>query len=673
MLKKNVKDVLHTTSFFLGILSKHAIHTVADLLAYFPRAYEDRSQFSKLANVKIGESVQVIGTLNDITKLKTKNGYKLIKAKFIDEEGNEADIVWFNQQYLATNLKEDKKLVLSGKFKIENRKLECLSPKFEYISSSSGLVHFGKIVPIYPEMEKLSTDWIRKKITECKKYISEIPNALPQELMKEKNLMKKSDAVKELHFPTTTELLEKAKRTLAFEELFILQLKNLQRKMSFQKSSEQKGISIPMDAELIKEFLKILPFQLTDHQKIVIFQMLKDMEATFPMQRLLEGDVGSGKTVVATIVALHAIKKAGVQVAFMAPTEVLATQHFEGISELLKDFELNIMFLTGSIPKKQKKEIYEQITTGHVDIVIGTHALIQDNVDFLKLGLVIIDEQHRFGVAQREKLASHGFPHVLNMTATPIPRTLALTMYGDLDLSVIRQMPEGRKKIVTKIISPHKKQMMYDFIESEYGKGKQIFVICPLIEESEKLEDVKAVTKEFEYLKEHIFPNIPIALIHGKMTAEMKNEIMQDFHDKKYGILIATSVIEVGINVPNATVMVIEGAERFGLSQLHQLRGRVGRSTFQSYCFLSTEKSFPESLQRLKAMEEYHDGFSLAEIDLDLRGPGEVYGVRQSGIPDMKMANLSDIDLIVETRDEALKYLEEDLALSKYPELQKLL
>jgi len=670
MLTTPLKDVLATNGTFLGILEKNRITTVEDLLHNFPRVYEDRSTFTTIAKAVVGQQVTMKGTLTKLSTFRTKRGHKLLKAVFTDEEGTTCDVVWFNQQHLYRTLKEEVPMVLSGKLKLEYRKLSLMSPKHEYYTKSHNLVHFGKIVPIYSEMDRISTDWLRTKLERVRDYIPYIKESLPADIVFEKKFMPKAEAVAELHFPTSMDRLEEARRRLAFEELFFLQLKSLYKKMRYQLDSEEQSLAIPMDASFIQEFLKTLPFELTEHQKIAAFQMLQDMEEPVPMQRLLEGDVGSGKTVVATLLAVHTIVKGGAQVALMAPTEVLASQHYKHIAPMLSSWGINTQFLSGSMTKKQKEEVYRQISTQTCQFVIGTHALIQEGVQFSKLGLVIIDEQHRFGVGQRKKLADHGYPHVLHMTATPIPRTLALTMYGDQDLSIISQMPAGRKKIETKVVQPHHKKQMYLFVEDQIKKGRQVFVICPLIEESEKLENVKAVTEEFAYLEKHIFPDYNIALLHGKMGADEKERIMTDFNNKDYDILVSTSVIEVGINVPNATVMIIEGAERFGLSQLHQLRGRVGRGEHQSYCFLATEKSYKND--RLAAMEKHHDGFKLAEIDLELRGPGEVYGVKQSGIPDLKMANFQDLHTIIEAREAAKTLLEEDITLESFPRLRKI-
>ncbi len=672
-LQTPIKDIIRTSGYYLKVLAKAGLVTVGDMLEYVPRAYEDRSTFTTLAQVNLKEVNTLKGTLHDIQKVRTKRGHKLVKARFMDEAGGEAEIVWFNQMHLAALLKENTPMILSGRLKFEYGKLTMLSPKHEYPTSKGNLVHFGKIVPIYPEMDKISTDWFRKNMDKCKPYLKHIKDPLPQDIREEHGFMGKAEAMFQVHFPQSMPELEAARRRLAFEELFLHQMRGVYKKLSLQYAAKDKGCSVALNADRIKELLETLPFSMTDHQKIATFQILQDMEKTVPMQRLLEGDVGSGKTVVAATVAFHTIKEGGGQVAIMAPTEVLANQHFLSLTELLSPFGIVVQQLTGSMTKKQKEEVYMALGAGMIDMIVGTHALIQEGVQFHKLALAVVDEQHRFGVEQRKKLSSHGYPHVLHMTATPIPRTLALTLYGDQDLSIISQMPAGRKEIVTRVVPPHKKQEMYVFCESEIAKGRQVYVICPLIEASENMEDVKAVLDTYEFLQEHIFKNRKVAHLHGKMHAKEKDAIMNSFKDKEIDVLVSTSVIEVGINVPNATVMMIEGSECFGLSQLHQFRGRVGRGQHQSYCFLCTDKSHMTQIDRLRAMEEHSDGFALSKIDMELRGPGEVYGVKQSGLPDLKMADLTDLGLVVQAREAAEALLEKDFALANYESLRQYL
>jgi ATP-dependent DNA helicase RecG len=485
-----------------------------------------------------------------------------------------------------------------------------------------------------------------------------LPEVLPDEILMEEKLMPKALAVQEIHFPSSNEKMEAARDRLGYEELFLLQLKSLKAKKAWQESRPEGAADegMPLDPDYVKKFFGTLPFTPTDAQKITIYEILKDMENPFPMMRLLEGDVGSGKTVVAVMAALQAVKH-GYQVAIMAPTEVLARQHLISLTKFFEPYpDINVQLLVSALKTIEKKQVIDAIANGQVNIVVGTHALIQESVSFDNLGLAIIDEQHRFGVRQREVLVKHGSPHVLNMTATPIPRTLALVAYGDQDLSVINEMPPGRMPIETKIVPPEHRQAVYRFVEGRIQKGEQVYVICPLIDESDVLDEVKSVKKEYEHLQS-IFPKQKVGLLHGKMKSEEKEAAMTAFKNNEIQVLVSTSVIEVGVDVPNATIMLIEGAERFGLSQLHQFRGRVGRGKVQSYCFLYTNSNAESTVTRLKAMTDHTDGFMLAEIDLKLRGPGEVYGVRQSGMPDLKVANLMNGILLDRVRKAAESFL----------------
>jgi len=492
--------------------------------------------------------------------------------------------------------------------------------------------------------------------------------------------MKKAEAIQEIHFPSHQKKLDAARDRLGYEELFLLQLKAVKKKKAWHASRDTKSCvstsGMPLDPEFVKQFFSTLPYTPTNAQKIAIYEILKDMEKPYPMMRLLEGDVGSGKTLVAMTSMLQAVKN-GYQAAIMAPTEVLARQHLISVTNFLTAYEkkfsnqsqINVQLLVGALKTAEKKQVINAIANGQVDIAIGTHALIQDSIQFSRLGLVVVDEQHRFGVKQREILVKQGSPHVLNMTATPIPRTLALVAYGDQDLSVINEMPPGRMPIETKVVPPEHRQSVYKFVEGKLQKGQQLYVICPLIDDSDVLE-VKSVTTEFEHLQ-GVFPNFKVGLLHGKMKSEEKDTIMKAFKGNEIQVLVSTSVIEVGVDVPNATLMLIEGAERFGLSQLHQFRGRVGRGNVQSYCFLYTNSSSELTYTRLKAMTDHTDGFMLAEIDLKLRGPGEVYGVRQSGVPDLKVANLMNGILLDRVRKAAESVVEKSTDLLKFPQLKK--
>ncbi|MFA6947251.1 MAG: ATP-dependent DNA helicase RecG, partial [Pedobacter sp.] len=492
---------------------------------------------------------------------------------------------------------------------------------------------------------------------------------LPKEIIEEYQLMNFNDAIAQVHFPESDELLDAARHRLGFQELLLIQLRVLNRKKLWREMAENRKESLVMDKKCVQSFLDRLPYKLTGAQTRSLNEILIDMSGSLPMSRLLEGDVGSGKTVVAAAAAYMALMS-GHQVLMMVPTEILAKQHFETMYGYLKDCGFNIQLLVGSLTKTQKEQLVNDLKNGVIDFVIGTHAIIQDNVHFRNLGLAIIDEQHRFGVSQRAFIKQFGTPHTLSMTATPIPRTLALTLYGDQDLSIIDEMPPGRQEIITRVVPENKRDGAYEWIKDQVLKGRQAFIVCPLIEESEVLE-VKSAVNEYERLSHEVFSEFKLGLLHGRLKQSEKDEIMELFSLKKINILVSTTVIEVGIDVPNATIMVVEAADRFGLAQLHQLRGRVGRGEFQSYCFLFLEGDSEIVRQRMSAMVENSDGFKLAEIDLSLRGPGEVYGIRQSGIPDLKMASLSDRKLVQVAREAAEKIMALNLRLDAFFELSR--
>jgi ATP-dependent DNA helicase RecG len=539
---------------------------------------------------------------------------------------------------------------------------------------------------VYPETEGVSSKylrWIIKPIIE--KIKNKIPETLPQEILKKYELLPLKEAIEQIHFPSSIDLAEKAEQRFSFEQIFFISLFNLKKKSEIKKEEAQM---IPINEELLKRVEKTLPFELTKAQKKTLNEILKDMEKGSPMNRLLQGDVGSGKTAVAALASINAVK-AKAQVVLMAPTEILVKQHFKTFFQMLKTFNLNVGLLTGKEDKYyskklhsdtielSRKKILEKTEKGEIDILIGTQALIAGNkkkkdgqkVKFKNLGLVIVDEQHRFGVKQRAALSGKNqnkIPHLLSMTATPIPRSLALTVWGDLDLSIIDEMPKNRKKIITEIVPEKQREKTYQFIKEEVKKERQAFVICPRIESEE--EEVKTVKKEYEYLSQKIFPELKVAMLHGQMNNKEKDKIMKDFRNKKYDILVSTSVIEVGIDIPNATVMMIEGADRFGLAQLHQFRGRVGRSEHQSYCFLLTESNSKKTKERLEAMIKHDSGFKLAEMDLKLRGPGDFFGVRQWGLPDFAMNALKDIKKTKLAREAAEEIFPQ---LEKYPILKR--
>ncbi len=668
-LKTPLPAVLRTTRDFVESLESLDLRTVEDLLLYLPRAHEDLTQSSTIASAQIGEKVTIVGVLTGIKLVRIRGGRKLLQAKFTDTQGDTVDVVWFNQPHLQRMLEEGKETALTGKLALNGRKVTFQSPTFETLGDKPR-VHSGRLVPVYPQHDRINTRWLREKMSLIRPAITLLPETLPQEVLDEEKLMKRSEAVEALHFPEDPAAVDRAHQRLAFERMFELQKEALSRKREWQELGSDR-IKTPMDAELIRSLFRSLKYEPTKSQRIAIFEILQDMERSVPMSRLLEGDVGSGKTLVAVSVMAHVLHHHA-QCALMVPTEVLARQHAASVSrtllqfhtylqttasESIKNFPLpRVALLTGSMTAAESDTVRDGLMNGTVDIVVGTHALIEDKVQFRDLRLVIIDEQHRFGVNQRRRLREKGSPHLLSMTATPIPRTLALTAYGDHDLSVLLEKPGRRQAIDTTVVNPKNRKTVELFIRQQLGEGRQAFVICPLIEESDELADVRNVTAEADRLRES-FPEFTVALLHGKMDSAEKQRIMQDFRDKKSHLLVSTSVIEVGIDVPNSTIICIEGAERFGLAQLHQLRGRVGRGDFKSYCFLFTSNPSQAESPRLKAMEKYDSGFLLAEMDLKLRGPGELYGLRQSGIPDAEASMLLNPDVIARARRAAEKAL----------------
>jgi ATP-dependent DNA helicase RecG len=667
MLNKNLANVLRTTKRHLGKLQDLGVKTVKDFLLYFPRTYNDSTQYTKIIDLRTDQVNVIYGSLTNLFVTKTKYGKKITRGIFADDTGA-VEVVWFNQPHLARMLPRKMPLILSGKAKFSFGKISLQNPSYEIVRQHSEQIHTGRIVPVYHETEGINSKWVREKLKPLvDEWADHFTEYMPEHILEEHDLMPYKEAVKNIHFPYDEEALAKSRERLAFDELFLLQLKVLQKRWHWRNIAKEEVKTMKIYKEELKTCIESLPFELTGAQKRVLKEILEDCTLQYPMTRLIQGDVGSGKTIVAALTSLNTVKN-GYQTAIMAPTEILAKQHYQTFVKTLTPFGLNIQFIAGSTTKKQKEDVIRQMKTGTVDIVIGTHALIQDKIGFKNLGLAIIDEQHRFGVKQREVLKSFGTPHLLNMTATPIPRTLAITLYGDQDISLIDEMPKGRQEILTRVVPEKKRQEAYRWIEDQVKKGRQAFVICPLIDESDVLE-VKSVLQEYAYLSEHIFPDLTVGLLHGKLKQDEKDQIMKDFKDNKINILVSTSVIEVGIDVPNATIMLIEGAERFGLAQLHQFRGRVGRGEHKSYCFLFTKTQSEEGTKRMKSMEQYNSGFKLAEIDLEIRGPGEIYGVKQSGIPDLKVASITDAITLEKARESAKKIIEEDPKLEKYQKL----
>ncbi|MEK7673368.1 MAG: ATP-dependent DNA helicase RecG [Patescibacteria group bacterium] len=667
MLNKDLAKILRTTKKHLDLLGELGVRTVQDLLLYFPRNYNDTTEYTRIIDIKLDEVNTIKGYLTNLFNIKTKFGKTITRGLLTDASGS-IEVIWFNQPHLFKMLPRSKDIVLSGKVKISMGKLGLQNPSYEIIKKYEEQIHSGRIVPVYHETEGINSKWLREKLKPViDDYVTFFEEYLPEEIITEHQLLPYRRAIKNIHFPETDELLKRARERLSFDELFLLQLKVLQKKWHWQQQTTESSKNIQIESEILQDCIKELPFELTNAQKRVLQETLEDLKKPHPMSRLVQGDVGSGKTIIAALAALNTVKN-GFQVAIMAPTEILAKQHYQNFLKLLKKYNLNIQFIAGSTTKKQKEDVVRQMTTGTVDIIIGTHALIQEGIGFKNLGLAVIDEQHRFGVKQRDILKSYGSPHLLSMTATPIPRTLAITLYGDQDLSIIDEMPKGRQEILTRVVPETKRLEAYRWVEDQVNKGRQAFIICPLIDESDVLE-VKAVMTEYAYLSENIFPNLKLGLLHGKLKQEEKDKIMEEFKENKLNILVSTSVIEVGIDIPNATIMLIEGAERFGLSQLHQFRGRVGRGEHKSYCFLFTNNLSEEGRKRMKSMEIHSSGFKLAEIDLELRGPGEIYGVKQSGIPDLKMASLTDSITISKARLSAEKIIQADPLLQNHPKL----
>ncbi len=641
-------------------LEKLGIKKIEDFLYHIPFRYEDYSLVSKIADIQPGEIVTIKGEVTEIKNEYTKRWKNLQKAKVADKTG-EIDIIWFNQPFIPKIIKKGDMVSLAGKVDWFKNKAMLQSPQYEVLFSENEPIHTARLVPIYNETRGISSKWLRRQISKIiKEQIQFMNEYIPDSIIEKKELMGLKRAIEQIHFPKSLAEAEKARARLAFDELFFLQLAALFRRSQWKNNFVGNPFSISKYKKNIEEFLEKLPFDLTNAQKKAIKEVFKDLSSKKPMNRLLEGDVGSGKTVVAGIAMFLAYLN-GFQSAIMAPTEILAQQHFNTISQLLSPFGVIVGLKTGNIKYKvssikKKKNIHDtEYSIQNTDILVGTHALLSKKVSFKNLGLAVIDEQQRFGVEQRAVIRKKGkSPHLLTMTATPIPRTIALTLYGDLDLSFLDEMPRGRKVVKTWLVPKEKREDAYKWITKQIIDSKgQVFIICPFIEESETMTTVKAAVKEFERLKKEVFPNFKLGILHGKLKGKEKDKILNDFKKKKLDILVATPVVEVGIDIPNATIMVIEAADRFGLSQLHQLRGRVGRSTKQSYCLLFTESQSQKIIQRLKEMEKIYIGAELAELDLKLRGPGEIYGTAQHGAMQLKVASFSDFSLIEETRKEA--------------------
>ncbi len=701
-------------------LRQAGLETVSDILLFLPRKHEDFTNVTPIAELQPGK-VTIRARCQQISTRPVRRGLRLTTAVLADDT-SKLNAVWFNQPYRVQQLgSSDEWFYFSGTFEYNYGRYQLTNPTAELAKELP--VQADRLLPVYHAVRGLKSQTVRKVIEQLCPLMSVLPETLPPSVVQSERLLDRAAAISAMHFPRNEREVEQARQRLAFEELFELVLASQLNKIDNQKLA---GFAIPFEKSVVQDFVKKLPFALTNAQRRAAWDILQDFENARPMNRLLQGDVGSGKTVVAGLAARQAAN-AGYQTAFMAPTEILARQHAETLAKLLEPFGVTVGLLIGSVKGKARQTLYQQIASGAVDVVVGTHAIIQDKVEFHRLGFVVIDEQHRFGVEQRQRLlmkvkdekvgsgaldtlsepmtiaagssretgraapgsrARHGgeesvssapldakkpsitavMPHLLAMTATPIPRSLALTVYGELDVSVLDELPHGRRPILTKIISPPSRDAAYTAIDQQIAQGRQVYVVCSLIADSDS-SDRKSVEAEYKRLKNSIFGHRRIAILHGKMAASEKDQIMQAFKNQKYDVLVSTTVIEVGVDVPNATIMMIEDADQFGLAQLHQLRGRVGRGQHQSYCYLMMSTNNKPS-QRLREIEQSNDGFHLAEVDMSLRGPGEIYGRMQHGALNLQIATLADTQLIARAQKSAKHFIDSGESLSKYPALE---
>lgn len=647
-------------------LEKMGIHTVNDLLYTFPRRHDDYSQLKPISKLWYGEEVTIIGTVQSVSTRSVRSGKMKIVEAMISDKSGAIRATWFNQPWMESQLKKARQVVLSGIVDEYLGRLVMNTPEWEPLSPKQ--LHTNRIVPVYPLTRDITQKWLRKVIhSVVEQYVPYKQDPLPETIRRDNQLPPLSDALRQIHFPDSDEDLQKARQRLAFDELFLLQMGVLEQK---KKWESRPGEVFESPDDWLEIQLGALPFELTAAQQNALDQVRGDLGSGTPMNRLLQGDVGSGKTVIAALAALTVIRGGG-QAAVMAPTSILAEQHFQSLSSLLvRDDQTSlkqsaIRLLIGATPENEKAEIREGLANGTIKLVVGTHALLQDPVKFHNLQLAVVDEQHRFGVEQRGLLRQKGDnPHLLVMTATPIPRSLALTMYGDLELSIIDELPPGRQPIETHILFPREIERAYGLIRRQVDLGNQAFIIYPLVEESEKIEG-KAAVEEFNQLQKEVFPSYQLGLLHGQMNAEDKDAIMTRFRDKEIQVLVSTTVVEVGVDIPDATVMLVEGADRFGLAQLHQLRGRVGRGSEKSYCILVPGNAEDVENQRLQAMVETNNGFILAEKDLSIRGPGQFLGTRQSGYTQLKLASITDLKLLEQARAQATALFQQDPDLNQ--------
>jgi ATP-dependent DNA helicase RecG len=652
-------------------LAAVGIATAGDALYYLPSRYEDRSKFTAIRDLKVGEPQAVKGGIVSVSSRLSRSGMPMFQAAVTDGTGV-VHAVWFRQPYLKDYLRKGLEVILYGKVELYD-KVQIVSPEFEIIKEGSGgSIHTGRIVPVYPASGKLTQKYLRNLThLAVTKFARLLEEKLPTYILAREKLVDIKFAIHNIHFPSGPEHLEKAYRRIVFDEFFALQLALAMKRRAGKEESGADGHTA--SGGLVDSFKRSLGFELTAGQKKAIADIERDMSSSRPMNRLLEGDVGSGKTVVAAHALVVTVQN-GFQGVIMAPTEVLARQHFITLSEMLMPLGINVTLLSGGMDRKTRDAVYRDIKDGKADIIVGTHAIIQEAVNFRKIGLAVIDEQHKFGVTQRSVLKEKGInPHILVMTATPIPRTLALTVYGDLDVSVIRELPKGRKPVVTYWVEEEKRQKAYGFIREELAKGRQAYVVCPMIDSPAQArrprtlaDERKGVTETFERLRDDVFAGYEVGLLHGRMPAAEKEKVMGRFKKGRTGVLVSTVVIEVGIDVPNATVMLVENADRFGLSQLHQLRGRIGRGEHESFCILLADPKTEEARLRLKAVEDTLDGFQIAEADLNIRGPGEFFGTRQHGLPEIRFGNIvKDFGIMESARREAFALIERDPGLSE--------
>ena len=693
---------------FAARLEKLGLKTVKDLLWHFPSRYEDFSTISNIADLVPGEAATIQGVIHDIKIARSFHKKMFIIQAVVADNTGSIRATWFNQKFLISMLKKGMVVNLAGKVSMGKGGLSFSHPSYEIVGFSEdeeqfmedaeeyrneieSFKHTGRLVPIYPETRGVTSKGLRFLIKPLLEVMERVPETLPAEMLKKSGVAEINDALHRIHYPDTMEDVLLARRRFAFEDIFYLQLVNI---LERSRLAKENAHACWIDQKWFKELLGTLPFELTQGQKNTIDEVMLDLAKPHPMNRLLQGDVGSGKTIVA-ILASIIVAENGLQASFMAPTEILATQHYLTFKKIFGEYDKGVALLTASGARvfygeglesdMKKPEVIKKLAKGEIKIAIGTHALIQKGVEFRDLALVVIDEQHRFGVKQRQALVGHKkgngeiLPHFLSMSATPIPRTLSLTLFGDLDISIISELPKGRKEIITKVVPPTKRTDAYAFIRGQVKKGRQVFVICPRIERSEEEEggqknwfavDTKTVKEEYEKLSKKIFPDMRVAMLHGKMKAKEKDDVMGAMKKGAIDVLVATSVIEVGVDIPNATIMMIEGSERFGLAQLYQFKGRVGRGEHQSFCLLFTDSSSDQTKNRLEALVSAKNGFELAEKDLELRGPGEFMGQSQTGLPDLAMRSLRDLKLVKSAREAAEGVLTKDPELAQHPQLK---